>query len=338
MKKSSILFYKTYTRNTALILQQLWPTALEEGIKKLGIVNKYSPAIVDFTVNGICEIWERDQAVRDIKKQFVSVCRKEPRKALLFLKWFQAGVRSLEPIWQKDSLNSLVELKKFVSQVKKYMPGDMFITYVGVDRRIQGSIKKLAAKLRAQDHYFVSTNQVIINSLRKIFPQLKNYVEVLKIEDLDYPPTVFEMRRRWQKYICTSDGYSKIETLQEYARRHHYIFEEEKPNRIKNGLRGSAANLGQAQGRVKLVFSQRDLSKVKLGDIIVSPMTTADMMPAIRKAAAIVTDEGGLLCHAAIVSRELNKPCLLATKAATKILKDNDLVEVDVYKKIVKKL
>ena len=77
--------------------------------------------------------------------------------------------------------------------------------------------------------------------------------------------------------------------------------------------------------------------KVKKGDIIVSPMTTADMMPALKRAGAIVTDEGGVICHAAIVSRELGKPCLIATKAATKLFKDGDLLEVDVYAGVVKK-
>ena len=59
-------------------------------------------------------------------------------------------------------------------------------------------------------------------------------------------------------------------------------------------------------------------------------------MPAIRKAKAIITDEGGLLCHAAIVSRELKIPCIIGTKIATKILKDNDLIEIDTNNGIVK--
>jgi pyruvate,water dikinase len=67
---------------------------------------------------------------------------------------------------------------------------------------------------------------------------------------------------------------------------------------------------------------------MKDGDILVSVATTPDILPAMKKAAAIVTDHGGITCHAAIVSRELNIPCLIATKYATKVFKDGDSVVV----------
>ncbi len=77
---------------------------------------------------------------------------------------------------------------------------------------------------------------------------------------------------------------------------------------------------------------------MKKGDILVTSMTTPDYVPAMEKALAFVTDEGGLSCHAAIVAREMKKPCIIGTKIATKVLKENDLVEVDANKGIIKKL
>ncbi len=65
-------------------------------------------------------------------------------------------------------------------------------------------------------------------------------------------------------------------------------------------------------------------------------MTSPDYILAMEKAAGFITDEGGLTCHAAIVAREMNKPCLIGTKIATKVLKDGDMVEVDAAKGIVK--
>ena len=67
-------------------------------------------------------------------------------------------------------------------------------------------------------------------------------------------------------------------------------------------------------------------------------MTDPDYMPAIKKAKAIITDQGGVLCHAAIVARELQKICVVGTQIATKNFKDGDLVEVDAIKGIVRKL
>ena len=67
-------------------------------------------------------------------------------------------------------------------------------------------------------------------------------------------------------------------------------------------------------------------------------MTTPDYVPAMRKASAVVTDEGGITCHAAIFSREINKPCVIGTKFATQVLKDGDIVEVDADNGIVRKI
>ncbi|MDX9893278.1 MAG: PEP-utilizing enzyme [Patescibacteria group bacterium] len=103
-------------------------------------------------------------------------------------------------------------------------------------------------------------------------------------------------------------------------------------------LRGTVASLGQARGKVKIVITQADQAKMNRGDILVSPMTTPRLMSAVKKAGAIVTDEGGLTAHAAIVSREFNIPCIVGTKVATKILNDGDLVEVDAQQGIVRKI
>ena len=81
-----------------------------------------------------------------------------------------------------------------------------------------------------------------------------------------------------------------------------------------------------------------ELSKMKKGDILVCPMTNPDYIPAVHLAGAIVTDEGGILCHAAIISREFQIPCIIGTKVATQVLHDGDLVEVDADHGVVRVL
>lgn len=92
------------------------------------------------------------------------------------------------------------------------------------------------------------------------------------------------------------------------------------------------------RGEVKLVIKQADISKMLKGDILVSPMTTPRLLPAVKLAGAIVTDEGGVTSHAAIVSREFDIPCIIGTKVASVVFKDGDFVEVDTNKGVVKKL
>ncbi|WP_457752041.1 phosphoenolpyruvate synthase [Thermococcus sp.] len=108
-------------------------------------------------------------------------------------------------------------------------------------------------------------------------------------------------------------------------------------------LKGLGASPGVGAGKVVIVLDINDIDKVKEGDVLVTTMTNPDMVPAMKRASAIVTDEGGRTCHAAIVGRELGIPTIVGTKEATKKLKDGMLITVDgtrgvVYKGIVKSL
>lgn len=79
-----------------------------------------------------------------------------------------------------------------------------------------------------------------------------------------------------------------------------------------------------------------DLQKIKDNDIFVAQQTFPAFIMGMRKAKAFVTDEGGITSHAAIIAREMKKPCIIGTKNATRILHDGDLVEVDANQGIVK--
>jgi phosphohistidine swiveling domain-containing protein len=94
-------------------------------------------------------------------------------------------------------------------------------------------------------------------------------------------------------------------------------------------LIGTAGCVGRARGTARLVLSAADMQSLRLGDILVTTMTTPDLMLAIEKASAIVTDEGGMTCHAAIISRELQIPCVIGTEMATMCIKDGMTIEVD---------
>jgi len=94
-------------------------------------------------------------------------------------------------------------------------------------------------------------------------------------------------------------------------------------------VKGETASQGSASGTVKIVLKMEDLDKVQKGNILVTTMTTPDMVPAMQRAAAIVTDEGGLTCHAAIVSREMGIPCIVGTGNATEILKEGSTITVN---------
>jgi phosphohistidine swiveling domain-containing protein len=103
-------------------------------------------------------------------------------------------------------------------------------------------------------------------------------------------------------------------------------------------VKGMCAYAGMAKGRVRVIHLPKDMEKMKSGDVIVSQATSPDLILAMKKASAIVTNTGGLICHAAIVARELKIPCVVGTGNATLVFKDGDLVEVDATQGVIRKI
>ena len=112
----------------------------------------------------------------------------------------------------------------------------------------------------------------------------------------------------------------------------------QQPQKEIGEIRGLAASLGRAIGRVKIIKKFEDTLKLKQGDVMVISMTRPEHTIVMKKTSAIVTDDGGITSHAAIVSRELKKPCIIGTKIATKVLRNGQIVEVDANHGVVRVL
>ena len=103
-------------------------------------------------------------------------------------------------------------------------------------------------------------------------------------------------------------------------------------------LKGQCASLGKAVGRVRIVNGPADMAGFKAGEVLVAIATNPNVVTAMKRAAAIVTEQGGVTSHAAIVARELGVPCVIGTKVATRVLRDGELVEVDATHGVVRRL
>jgi len=147
-----------------------------------------------------------------------------------------------------------------------------------------------------------------------------------------------ELETRLQKSVFYADnGRMTIFTGNHVEKYRSLIVAEEAQVDVRE-LKGTPACAGVARGTVKIIVHADEMGKMNEGDILVSVATNPNLVPAMKKAAAIVTDEGGLTCHAAIVSREMGIPCIVGTKKATKAFKDGDEVEVNATNGIVRKL
>lgn len=134
--------------------------------------------------------------------------------------------------------------------------------------------------------------------------------------------------------LVLCDGKSTLITGKELQNQIDILLPQESPKT----LTGTCASVGVARGKVKLVFCPADMDKVEKGDIVVAPETTPDLLPIFHKASGIITDMGGITGHAAIVSREFGLPCIVGTRNATRVLKDNDMIELDATNGMIRKL
>jgi phosphoenolpyruvate synthase/pyruvate phosphate dikinase len=146
-------------------------------------------------------------------------------------------------------------------------------------------------------------------------------------------PTKQILEARYQSNVQLFDSMEdklltgkKAKEIEEQIHTHHSSEE----------IKGQTAYPGIAKGKVKIILDPKNSQHFEEGDILVTNMTRPEFVPLMEKAAAIVTDSGGLLCHAAVVAREMKKTTLIGTENATKFFKDNDFVEVNAPKGVIR--
>jgi phosphoenolpyruvate synthase/pyruvate phosphate dikinase len=154
--------------------------------------------------------------------------------------------------------------------------------------------------------------------------------EVITLPDIHW----LKMRRQELKVrqggtlIFMDEQNEYVASGKDYRQLYPVLKKMEQRVAASNDMHGAVANGGTAIGRAVVCRNIASLSKVSQGDVIVASMTRPEFMPALKKAAAIVTDEGGITCHAAIVARELGIPCVIGTKVSTKVIRDGMMIEV----------
>lgn len=155
-------------------------------------------------------------------------------------------------------------------------------------------------------------------------------VEIARFLQKGRFPSRSILTRRLNGYVLYQGKVMPIKSFDTFLKNHHLIIARAEPKTSVHEITGMVAcRGGKIRGLVSTILNTEEVSKFKSESILVTNMTSPEYLPAIKRAKAIVTDEGGLTCHAAIVSRELNIPCVIGTKIATKVLKDGDLVEVN---------
>lgn len=152
------------------------------------------------------------------------------------------------------------------------------------------------------------------------------YHEFARFLETGALPSDLEERKKECVEVDISDGRCEIYTGREYLSIKKMVLEKDTPTTITE-LRGLTASPGTTTGTVRVALNPRTCA-LQTGEILVTSMTRPDFVPLMKKAKAIITNEGGVTSHAAIISREMGIPCIVGTKVATQVLKTGDTVQI----------
>ena len=236
------------------------------------------------------------------------------------------------------------EIKSKIDEIETY-PNRIVTQKQSVYKKLNNSqlseLFDLAAKLgimrdrkKALLGKSVRYRNTILDEIKNRFPELNQDFKFYIMDDfynllvLNEKLDKEEVEKRKEGVYISNVSliYSGMESREEYY--NNLKINEDDVSVLKN-KKGVCASSGKVTGKARICLTFEESNKLKEGEILVTYGTDFDFMNAIVKSKAIVTEEGGILSHASVISRELKKPCIIAFKGITNILKNGDLIEVD---------
>lgn len=236
----------------------------------------------------------------------------------------------------------------FPQQIESYYRNyqKIFKKEIRICLETRAQVDKILAPLT--DEFLRKIGRYVLQKINlKNFKKFERFLTLKEIESLlsnvYHNGQILKLKEKLykrSKYFLLGGGKIRLTSLKNYLKSKKWqLIEHEIESGIKI-VKGTPAYVVKKliRGKVKIVENKEELHKIRKGDIIIAPMTTPEYAPIFGKVSAIVTDEGGITCHAAIIAREFKIPCVVGTKIASKIFKDNDYVEVNTRKGEIKLL
>jgi len=333
-------FEKFYNRSMPLFAVEYWHQGERYGLPK--ITNNsiyYNPLFVYKKGEAIDVYYDIDNPEEADDKPIFLYFKNSPEKFKKIANQYEKECRELLKLSKQAKPK---DFRKIFNLHLSFWPKFSVIISLGeaLEENKSSQIAQWAYQLRQRTDQveYISGNN-LIKLAKQLSPDLANFIDFLTFEEITKKalPNKKELRKRKNKYIYFEGKLYPGLTVRQLERLERIkILQKDNQTIPRHILEGVTAMKGKVVGRVKIILELKKLSKVKKGDILVTPMTTPDYLMAMGKASAFVTDEGGLTCHAAIVAREIGKPCIIGTKIATQVLRDGDLIEVNGEEGIVK--
>jgi phosphohistidine swiveling domain-containing protein len=330
-------YFKAYTRENTLFSIQVWE---EHQVNLLpNYLGEPAPISIFDTYGGVSRVYFHENIWAIWQNLILEKAKKDIAVIESLVTSYAKQVDELEAVWKKGSFDSREELVAFFNVMAQTWVG-VSVTYTLPEvEHIDQKYQDLGMELRTRSADFLdATDHVVLATLTKLYPGLGDLVKYISIEELrsNTLQTREVLETRKQHYIYFKFELYTTTSVEELAKRNDiFIKEDVVPEGIRE-LRGQTAMKGTVRGKVRVLHSKSEISTLKAGEILVTAMTTPDYLPAMHRAAGFITDEGGITCHAAIVAREMKKPCVIGTKIATQALKTGDTIELDADQGIIR--
>ncbi|MFA5000414.1 MAG: PEP-utilizing enzyme [Patescibacteria group bacterium] len=332
------MYQKEFTRDFSIIMEEVWHYAIFSGFKKeFGFSSPRRQPLVFYIKDGAIEVWSDKAVINSLIRKINVFSRQGPEKAIGILKNYQRLLKGFDKFFSVGFVRNQDKLEEFLERLRGIIASFTFMYYSAEYSVAPDKVKNYAQKIRLRDSFYDDCDRFLRRSLSRIFPEARGLETLILSNEIKRRPALAVLKKRKNNFILIPGYFQKITSLEKFARNHQdFVFDFPKINKSISDFKGTPAYQGKTVGRVRIVKLKDKMLSFKKGEILVAPMTTPDYLAIMKKAAAIVTDEGGLLCHAAIIAREMRTPCVIGTKIATQVLKDGNLVEVDAEKGVIK--
>ena len=334
MKKTS-QYQKLFSRDFSLPSVEAWVRGESLNLKGwTKLVQPFLPYIITERTDDTVHFYYDLNGIAWVQNLLVKLAHNDSTFIPRIEKTVLEKLNFIKPIYEKEQPINLPDLKRFLSELEAGYPwfeAMWWFFQMDDETKIKGLNLENLAKIRSlTDKLCNSSDTVVRKSLMKLYPHLKDLSSVLTTEEIKtgniQSQEILEKRYKGyffaENHLLTELTKSKVEEILGI----HFVKE---PIKKVRQISGSPAFRGVVRGFVRRVMGHKQITEMQEGEILVSPMTIPDFIPAIKKAAAIVTDEGGVLSHAAIVAREFEVPTVVGTSIASKRFKNGDIIEVN---------
>lgn len=307
------------------------------------------PSIVIITIRkGVCVSYYKKSDYEGFGKRFGDMVIKDKSAAIFWSQKLKDEADNIRALIKKldGKISSLKELEDFLNAMENYAAAHVFVKQAVnfIPQYLLDELLPLMEEARLYaEQIYIETEEFtrkMAEELSKKTSYRHDLVLCLTADELKgyfmnkrLPDRKLLAERDIKSTLIFKDGEYDIITWEDVEE-----LEKQMTGSSEAIVRGRPAYPGKVSGTVRIILDPDKADNFNRGDILVSGMTRPEYLHLMEKAGAVVTDAGGILCHAAIVAREIKKPTVIGTEKATKVFKDGDIVEVDAGKGIVRKI